>query len=206
MVIAVHNRYPDIELTSPMYFCSRGTYNEHPVEEMNASAMMRIGFRFDINQDEPGGILMYKIRRKSNARSSHQSGIDTVYSKVIKEASEMMHLLVIWKIERSRKPKVNIMLVEYDNELVLNEDRLVQLYKIDVIPLKDNYFCENTWLICDNTALEVAYAVVRKEDLELKIYIYRGIKDKYIKSALWLDSERQVNIFNSIMFCTNLHC
>jgi hypothetical protein len=134
MIMTVHNQYPYIRLTSPVYFCNHGIYYEYP-KRTNASTMMKIGFSFDPEQDVSGGILMYKVQRRRNTRSNRRSSIDPIYAKVIKETLKTIRLLIIWKIERSGQLKANIMLVEYDKELVLNEDRSAQLYeKIFVMP------------------------------------------------------------------------
>jgi hypothetical protein len=106
------------------------------------------------------------------------------------ETSKMMLLLVAWKIEYCRMYKEKIILVEYDDELILNEDKLVQLYnKIKNIPAS---FDQGTWFICDNMVLKVACNFPYKR-LELKITISRGVEDWNIKSALRVDPERQVS-------------
>jgi hypothetical protein len=187
MYLTVHNQNAAIELVSPLYFYNCGTYYKYPIKITYAGPTMTTGFRFDPDQDEPGGILMYEVRR-SYARSSYQSRIDIIYARAIEEASKMMRLLVAWKIERSGEPKVDVMLVEYNNESVLNEDKLAQLYnKIDSMPSGHN---PSEWLMYDNITLEAAYAVTEKKGLELKITASRGLRGA-IKS-MWIDSERQV--------------
>jgi hypothetical protein len=51
--------------------------------------------------------------------------------------------------------------------------------------------------MCDNTALMITYNIMQKEGLEFKITISKEAKDKYTKSALWIDSERQVSFSGS---------
>jgi hypothetical protein len=188
MNMTVHNLCPDIELASPVYFCNLVKYYEYPVKRTNTGTMMTIDFRFNPDQDESGGILMYEIQRKNNVKSDHQANIDTISAKVIEVASKMMRLLVTWKIKRSGKPKVNIMLVEYDDELVLNEDKLAQLYgKINDISSGNSSF---GWLMYDNTVLVAKYEVAEEKDLELKITISKGAK--YTMNSMWINSERQV--------------
>jgi hypothetical protein len=132
--------------------------------------------------------LMYEIRRKRNRRSDHQSSINTAYAKVIEEASKMTRLLVAWKIDRSGGSKVRIILVECDDKLVLNEDKLAQLYKrVNDIP---SGYHAITWLMCDNTVLETTYEIEQKTGIELEITISEGDKDENTKSALWIDPER----------------
>jgi hypothetical protein len=196
MDVAVHNRYPDIELTSPAYFCSHGTLYEYPIETADTGAMMKTGFRYDHGQDEYGSILMYKVQRK--VKSDHQSNTDITS---VEDTWERIRLLVAWKFKRSKGLNVRIMLVEHDMWLVLNEDNLAKLYeKINDIPsgvyilfFRHDGIYKSTWLIGDDTVLEVAYEVICKECIELKIIISEGAKDKDAKLALWIDSERQVS-------------
>jgi hypothetical protein len=219
MVMTVHNQYPDIELVSPVYFCNCETCYEYPVKGKDVGVTMKIGFRFDLDQDDPGGILMYKLRRKRNERFDHQSIIDTIYAKVIEEASKMMQLLVTWKIERLEEPNVNIMLVEYGNESALNEDKLIQLYDkvndIHFYSLEETFFdhdslsfdsSRHTWLMCDNTVLAVPYKVVREEDFELKITISQEFRDLDTIKSMWIDAERQVSSLMVSYAFTNSHC
>jgi hypothetical protein len=127
MVMTVHNRYLGIELASPVHFCNHGTYYEYS-KRTDTGAMMKLDFRSDPDQAESWGILMYKVQRRGTIRSNQQSSTDTIYAKVIEEASKKIRLLITWKIKRSEAPKLNVMLVEHDNTLILNEDRLVKLH------------------------------------------------------------------------------
>jgi hypothetical protein len=191
MVMAVRNGHPDIELVSPVCLCTGGTYYEYPVEGTDKGVMMKFDFRINPDQDESGGILMYEIRRKGNIRSDHQSNVDTIYAKAIEEVPKMMRLLVIWKTKRLEEPDVSVILVEYDNELVLNGDKLAQLYEnVNYIPT--NYF-RNTWLIYDNMALAEKHKVLWYTCLELEINIYRGFRNKDNIKPMWINSERQAS-------------
>jgi hypothetical protein len=186
MVMTVHNQYPDIELVSPMYFFNRCIYNEYPLERTDTGAIMKIEFRYDLDQDKPRGILMYKAQRKT--RSNHRASID----KLIEDALETMRLLVTWKIECSGELKVNIMLVEYGDEIVLNEDKLAQLYeKVNDIP--SSYISRHTWLMYDNTVLMVVHKVVQKVILELDITIFEEPSSIDIIRPMWIDLSRQVS-------------
>jgi hypothetical protein len=195
----VHNQHPDIELVSPVYFCNCGIYNEHPVKRTDAGAMMNVGFRFDLD-NLPSGILMYEVQKEGKAKSDHQPSIDIVSTQTAKDTSKMMRLLVAWKIEQFEEPRIHIVLLEHDNELVLNEDKLVQLYKVNDQFSRRYNSSKSTWLVSANTVLEAAYEVVQKEGIELKITISEGAKDNDTKSALWIDSERQVSSLMIIYF------
>jgi hypothetical protein len=204
MNVTVYNQYLDIELASPVYFCNRGTYYECSVERTDVGTIMKISFRLDLDQDEPGGILMYAVQRKGNAGSDHQSSIDTVYAKVIEEASKMMRLLITWKIKHLEEPKVNVILVEYDNKFVLNEDKLARLYgKVDDIFSQCSNLSRRTWSMCDNTVL-IPNVTMQKEGFESKMTISQGIRNTDTIRPMRIDPKRQVPS-EVVIHYANLH-
>jgi hypothetical protein len=157
---------------------------------MNASTMVKISLSFSLDKLH-SGILIYELQRKGNEASSRQSSANTTSTEVIENTSKMMRLLVTWKIDRSWESRVHIVLVEHNSELVLNEDKLAQLYDRvnDQISRRYNT-SKSTWLVYDNAVLEVTYKAIQKEDFGLKVDIFKGAKDEYTKSALWIDPER----------------
>jgi hypothetical protein len=194
--VSVYNRYPNIKLSSPVYFCNCETGNEYSVEGMDDGAMMKIGFKYALEQDEPGGILMYEMQR--NTRLEYQSSADTTSVESVEDTSKMMQLLVALKFDSSWEFRPRIVLVEHDNKLVLNEDKLKQLYdKIYAMPIevynsffKYNSIYESIWLMYNNTILKITNEIFLKKGLELMITTSEGVKDEDTKSALWIDPER----------------
>jgi hypothetical protein len=190
MDMTIHNQYPDIELTSPVYFYNCGTYNEYPVERTDDSAMMKIEFRFDLGQYESRGILMYEVRKKGNEVSNHQSDIDIMHVKLTEKVSKMMRLLVTWKVERLKKPSVHIMLIEHNNNLVLNEDKLAKLYdKINDRSSRYDNPSRCAWLICNNAALVATCKATGKNCPKLNINISKEDKNKYTKKPMWVNQK-----------------
>jgi hypothetical protein len=190
MDMTVCNQYPDIELASSVCFCSRGTYYVHPVERTDVGAMMKVGFSFDLDE-LPGGIMMYEVQRSRNTMSDYQSNTDPTTAKTIGDTSKIMWLLIAWKIERSKKPRVHMVLVEHDKAHILNEYKLAQLYdKINDQFSRHYNVSKSTWLLSANTVLETTCEIVRKLGFELKITISKGVKDWRARPALWTDPER----------------
>jgi hypothetical protein len=188
--MTIYNDHPYMKLASPVCFCNRGKRYEYCAKRTNTNTVMKIDLKFDLDQDAFEGILMYNVRRKGNARSNHQ------YSKVIEEALKMMRFLVAWKIERSCEPKIGIVLAEYDNRFVLNEDKLAQLHG-KVYDLSSCYSLSR-WLMYDNTVLETMYMIVHREGFELKIDISQGDESENIIRSMWPDSARQVSFLMMI--------
>jgi hypothetical protein len=198
MDVTIHNQHPNIDLAVLVYFCDGGTYNERPVERMDIDAMINIGFQFGLDK-LPYGILMCQVQKNGNTMSDHQPNADTTSTKAVEDTSKMMQLLVTWKIERFREPKVHIVLVEHDSKLVLDEDKLARLYdKIDDWFSRHYSTSKSTWLVCDNIVLE-ASVEVHEEDLELKIIISEGVRNTDNMKPMWIDSTRQV-LFPMIIY------
>jgi hypothetical protein len=205
MAVTVHNRHPNIEVVSQVYFCNDGGHYDQSIERTNTSTIMKIGFRFGLDR-LPDGILMYELQRRGNSESDHQPNTDTISAEVVKNASEVMHLSVIWKMNCSGKLKVRMTLVEHDNKLVLNKDKLAQLYnKVHDIPFEYDYF---GWLMCDNIELAAKYMVMYEEGLGLKIIISKGVRTNCAMKPIWIDSTRQVSslmvIYSMLIYIVSL--
>jgi hypothetical protein len=193
IVMTIHNQYPDIKLMPPVYSSNLGTCNEYSVKRADADVMMKIDIKFDFDQDEPGGILIYEVQRKRNETFDHQSSAGTISADANEDALKVMQLLVTWRIERFGEPKVNIMLTEYNNVHVLNEDKLVQLYeKINGQFSRYHNYSRCAWLVYDDRVLKATYETVQKVEPEVKITISEGVKDNYIMKPMCIDLTRQV--------------
>jgi hypothetical protein len=189
MIMTICNLHSDIELVSPLYFCNYGTYYAYPVKRENAGTIMKIDFRFD--QDEFGGILMYKVQRKT--RSNRPPSMDPIYARIMEETSKMMRLLVIWKMMPPGKPKVNTMLLECD-DLDLNEDKLAQLFD-NVNNIHSVYNPHgDIWFMSNHTALKITHQVMQETGFELRILISEIFTSLNIMIPMWINSERQVRL------------
>jgi hypothetical protein len=201
MDVTVHNRCPDIELVSPVYSCDHEKHCEYLIEGTDVDTMMKIGFRYGIDQDEHGGILAYEMRRKGNTKSSHQFSTDTTSTRAVEDTSKIIQLLVAWKFERSWEFSARIVLVEHDSALVLNEGGLAQLYdKVHAIPskvydwiLKYDGIYKSTWLMSNNIVLEAAGEIICEEGFGLKITVSEGARNLDAVKPMWIDSKRQVS-------------
>jgi hypothetical protein len=200
MNVTVHNRSPAIESVSPVYFCNSGACSEYSVERTDASDVIKASYRFGLDK-LPGGILMCEVQRKGYIESDHQLNADTTSTEAVENVSEIMRLLVIWKINILWWPRIQIVLAEHDNELLLSEDKLTQLYS----KVNEQFFgrhdaAENTWLVCNNTVLETTYEIVQKAGVELKIIITKSVNDLIARPTFWIDPERQVSFLMVIYF------
>jgi hypothetical protein len=216
MDVTIHNQHSGIEFTSPVCLCDGRIYKEHSVERMDDDAVMKVSFRFGLFDKLPGGILMCEVQKKGSRMSDHRSSTDITSAKAVEDTSKMMRLLVTWEIESSGRVDARISLIEHDNELVLNEAKLAQVYKeVNNIPakvyswtLKYDGIHKWVWLMHDNTVLEATVELIFEKGFELKITVTEGVKDKDVESAFWIDSERQVSflivIYSMLIYTISL--
>jgi hypothetical protein len=186
MDVTIHNQYLGIKLTSPVCFCDGRICNEYSVKRMNDNAVMKIGFRFSLLNKLPSGILMHEVQRNGGTGTDHQPSADTTFTETVEGISKITRLLVTWEIKHCWELRIRAVLIEHDNELVLNENKIVQLYnKVNSIHSKvyswifkyDGIY-KSTWLMHDDTVLEVAYDVVYEKGLELNVTVTEGVKDE----------------------------
>jgi hypothetical protein len=184
--ITICNLYPDMELVSPIFYYNHECHYEYHVKK-DTSDVIKIDLYFD--QDDARGIMMCKMQRKSNTRSNHQYNHE--------ETSKVIQFLVAWKITPFWVDE-KIILVEHDDQLVINEDKLARLYdKVKNIPASDII---STWLIDDNKVLKVTCdRSIHKTNHELKITISKGVNGYDIRPNFWIDSTRQV-LFKMIIY------
>jgi hypothetical protein len=199
MIITVYNQHPNIELESPVYFCNRGKHYKHHVERTDAGTIMNIDLKFDIDQNELGGILIYEVRKGESIRLDYQSIINIMAAKIIEEATKMMRFLITWRIKRFGQPKVNTMLIDCAEESVLDEDKLAQFY--DKMDFSLSRYCGRRWLMYDNTILREEYDVIQEEGIELKVNISQEAEDEDTIRPMWIDSTRQVSPLMAIYLC-----
>jgi hypothetical protein len=192
MDVIIHNQHSGIELTSPVCSCDGRIYDEHSVERMGDGTMMKVGFRFDLLDKLPGGILMYEVQRKGNTGSNHQASTDTTSIEAVEDTPKRMRFLVTWEIDSSWKFNVRTMLVEHSSELILNEAKLAQLLYDKIYDIPSKYY-SRTWSIFDNTVLQTTYETLYEKGRELKINISEGVEYKDTMNPIWIDSERQVS-------------
>jgi hypothetical protein len=184
--MTINNQCSCIELTSPMYFIKDATCHIHLPQQVNSKGKMKVDFITGVNRDTFGGVLLYHLQRKESDESNDRSDIDGVS---IKDTSTSSQLLVIWG-RKSDCLYSHVYIVEHENTLVWNEDKLERLYHIYDSQYKAYFILvQEEWLLDGKTMLKT---VCKSSHGGFKMDVIIS-EDKYSFSPikpLWVDSNR----------------
>jgi hypothetical protein len=174
----IYNQCQDINLISPVYFIHGGKWDVVPNREIDVNTMMTNRIEFDFGQDMLDGALAYRVQRQ-HAESD----------EFVRYGSKGIWLLVVWRGKYTEGLRVIVLLVEHDQEIDWDEDKLRWLHQkywdllnVWVKPIKAN------WALNDATVLTTTIRT-RSNSYEQDIFISEGIKDN-IDIPLWMDTER----------------
>jgi hypothetical protein len=177
VLLNIHNRCQDINLTSLVYFMDGGWWNVLPDQGIDANAIMRNRIKPDSGQNVLEGALVYKIQKRQNTESD----------ELIQDESKHIQLLVVWHVDHIKGLRVRALLIEHDKKL--DEDKLRWLYQkywhslnawIDPI--------ESNWMLDDATMLATTIKTMNG-GYRWDIFISEGMEDNFEK-PLWIDAER----------------
>jgi hypothetical protein len=169
MNVTINNQCSNIELTSPVHFTKDTTCYIRFPQQVDSKSEMKVKFKTGIDRDTFGGVLLYRLQRKNDVSISTQ-------------------LLVIWGWNSYKKLYSRVRLIEHENTLVWNEDKLKMLY--DVYNSQYNMdFDKREWLLNDNTKLETRCETSRG-GLEMNIIISEEKDLSLPRNPLWVDSKR----------------
>jgi hypothetical protein len=93
--LAIHHRFPGIELVSPAY-TSNTTCFLSPNQRVVAGSTTQVSFNIDPNQDESIG-LVYKLQK---GNTNHQPNDNIIPSE---DEASYTQLFIIWKINNSKE-------------------------------------------------------------------------------------------------------
>jgi hypothetical protein len=177
----IYNRCLNVGLASPVCITS-DELECHRVPDYEActGGTMRSCFVIK-SDDESYGVLMYKLQRKRTHKSA----------EISKDTSSIAQILVVWRISESKELYTNVLLVEHDNSLIWNEDKLNKLYHKNHDWLKEyTDTTSDTWLVDNDIVLKTTFSVKDlKGNPELNISISEE-NDDYTIRPLCVDLER----------------
>jgi hypothetical protein len=172
--LVIHNQCLNVDLVYPTYITDDGLEcHKPPNYKVRAENIMKSGFIIKSN-NASFGLLMYKLQREKKYESA-ETGEDT---------SNNVHLLVIWRISKSKELHAGVLLVEHT--------KLKKLYHENHGRLKEyNNTTSDTWFMDDNMALKTLFnAKDLKGNLELSIFIFEEKKRDYAMRTFCIDLTR----------------
>jgi hypothetical protein len=176
----IHNQCSNVDLISPIYNTDYELkFHKPPDYKVYAGDTMRSGFTIRWG-DEFYGILIYKLQSKK----SHE------YTETSEDTSDAAHILLVWKISKSKELYADVLLVECDKRFVWDEDNLEKLYDMNF--KQDRLFSDTTtktWLLDNNITLMTTFEIMN-EDRILNITISEVERDNNMRMPIHIDLKR----------------
>jgi hypothetical protein len=187
--ITIHNQYPSLELTSPVYFSTGTTCHASPSQKTDIGATVDISFGIDPKQEDFKCALLYKLQRKHTNRTDNQPNGNT---ESIKDIATSIHLLVIWDVE-DYNHKFCVCLIEFTNDFTWDESSLWSLYDDYDDQFYDDYKSNLiTWLMHDGLVIRTQSDVTYGSDYKLNIVISEGNGEDDMEETMKIDPKRSV--------------
>jgi hypothetical protein len=170
--LIIHNQFPSIELTSPVYVGRHATCHLSPDQRVDAGCAIQASFNIDSDRRWSTGVLMYKLQRKTTV----QSNGDVISNE---KKTTCIQLAIIWKVKDSKEFLTASYLLEHNEDCVWDRVKLKRLVKHYKLANIQHGTIENTWLMHDNTVLMTSLNVSHEEECyKLEMTISKGsIKD-----------------------------
>jgi hypothetical protein len=174
----IHNQCSDVDLISSTYIIHGWSECYRPPDyKVCTGDTMRSGFIIK-SDNEFDGALIYKLQKKQLHKST----------EISEDISNVIQLLVVWRISASKKLYAAVLLVEHDKGL--DKDDLRELYHRNFGRFR---LCPDAtaeaWSLDDNTALKTTCNIM-DEDHILDITVSEVERDNSAKIPTYIDSER----------------
>jgi hypothetical protein len=169
--ITIHNQYPGLKLTSPVYFSTGTTCRVFSNQKTDIGTIARASFGIGSRQKEFKGALLYRLQRKYANRTNNRSNGRT---KPI-EKTRNTHFLVAWDIFNTEDQYHGFYVfpIECPDDFTWDGDKLWKLRYQYMDQISENYeYTSIPWLINDSTMIRTRYDISYGSDYKLDVFIY----------------------------------
>jgi hypothetical protein len=187
--ITIHNQYPGLKLTSPVYFNTGATYCTFPNQQTDNENTVEAIFGIDPKREYFNGILLYKLQRKQTIKTDNQI-VSNIAST--KDTGTNIYILVDWNV-RHYSHRFGVFLIECTDDFTLDEHILCTFEEICLRQFFIRYEPDIiTWSMNDSTVIKTIRNVTYGSDYKLDIVISEGIQERNMEKSIKIDSERLV--------------
>jgi hypothetical protein len=206
LTINIHNLYPGLELTSPVY-CSNSTFYISPSQQTDIGITSEASFGIDSKQKDVKGAMLYKLQGKYTNRTDNQ-----LNSRVtsIKNTATNIYLLVALDIKNGWDDFL-VCLIECDDDdddFTWDEVKLWTLrHQYNDRLYKKYYYNQVPWLINDSSVMKIKFDVRYGSDYKLDIFISKGTGAYAMRKPMKIDPKRLVllpSMMIMLMYMTSL--
>jgi hypothetical protein len=187
--ITIHNQYPGLELTFPVYFSNGTTCHVSPNQQTSTGTTMEASLGIDSTQEDFKCALLYKLLIKYASRTDDQPNSNTAS---IDDTAANMYLLVVWDV-KDYEHRFYVCLIECINDFTWSEDKLWALYCEYNGRLYEDYKSNLiTWSMYGGAVMETRLDVAYEPDYKLSIVISEESGKYNMKDPIKVDPKRLV--------------
>jgi hypothetical protein len=189
ITITIHNQHSGLKLTYPIYFSNGTVCYVSPSQQINTGTTMEASFGIDSKQKNIKGALLYKLQRKYATRTDNHPNSSTAS---IENTTTSVYLFAIWNVKNYNNV-FRACLIECDDDLTWDEDKLRALYKEYKFPLDLQYKSSIiTWSINDGTVMKMKLDITYGSNYNLDIIVSEGTRKYYMKKPIEINPKRLV--------------
>jgi hypothetical protein len=200
--ITVHNLYPGLELTSPVYFSTSTRCHISSSQQTSTSTIMEASFGIDSRWEDFKGVLLYKLQRKYITRIDNQLNINTA---LIEDTAKNIYLLVVWNVDY-HKHEFYVFLIECTADFAWDKDKLWVLYWKYYDQIRSDYKSGViTWLIHGDTVMKMRYDVTYGSNYKLNIIISEETEKYNMERPIEIEPKRLVFPLSILIILTYVY-
>jgi hypothetical protein len=198
--ITIHSHYPNLELTSPVYFNDGATYCVSPSQQADTGDIIETNFIIDLKQKDLKCVALYKLQRRCVTRTDNQPNNNTTS---VENTATNTYLLVAWVV-KDYDHNFCVCLMEFTDDFAWDEDKLWALYREYNDQFHMNYRSSTiTWLMRDNAVMKMKLDVIYGSDYKLDIVMSEGVWVGDMKKPIEIDPKRLVLLVPMFIMLTH---
>jgi hypothetical protein len=193
--ITIHNQYPGLVLTSPVYFSNGTTCYVSSSQQIDTSNVMEASFGIAFRQENFKFALLYRLQRKHTNTTDNQRDSSTASI----ENTTNIYILVLWNVD-NYDHKFCVCLIECTSDFTWDEDKLWALYReYDEQFYKDYNYRTIPWLIHGDAVMETRREITYESDCKLDIFIYEGTGKYNMSKPVKINPKRLVLLLSKLI-------
>jgi hypothetical protein len=194
--VTIHNLYPGLELTSPVYFSNGTTCHVFPNQQTDTGSAMEANFGIGYKQEDFKAVLLYKLQRKYTTKTDDQSS-----SSIASIENTNIYLLVVWNVEDERDSFYACLIECPVDDFTWNEDKLWALHRQYNDRFLKNYNYKTvTWLMHNDTMIKTRCNATYGSDYKLDIAISEETGSYNMDEPIQIDPKRLVLLLSMSIY------
>jgi hypothetical protein len=184
MNITIHNQYPNLELTSPVYYSNGTTCHVSHSQQVDTGNIMKASFGIGFRQKYFKSVLLCRLQIRYASRAGNQLN-SSIAS--INDTATNVYLLVV--LDAGNYDQIfYTYLIECADDFSWDEDKLWMLHRKYNFRVCKNYKSNIiTWLMHGSVVMKIRRDVTYGSDYKLNVFITEGAGSYNVESPVKIE-------------------